>query len=288
MVAALHTAEILIAVWLFMLGAVVGSFLNVVIYRLPAGMSLIRPGSHCPHCGKPVRWFDNVPILGWMILNGRCRDCRAPISARYPAVEAVTALVFVGLGLVECLGRGMNLPLRADFVPTGTLVLGQMPAHLCRIYLFHLLLLCTLLPAMWIESEGQRTPVRLFVPALLVGACAPMVWPELRPVPALPIDEGTWPGAVDGLAGLAVGAFLGVLGWRIVGKTQQIATIFGPICVGLILGWQAAGVLTVAAVTIQQLVAASRRFVPGRTTFSPVVWLGVLSLLWLFVWGRLV
>lgn len=76
------------------LGLVVGSFLNVVAHRVPVGASVIRPPSACPSCGHPVRRRDNVPILSWMILRGRCRDCGEPISARYPLVEAATAAVF--------------------------------------------------------------------------------------------------------------------------------------------------------------------------------------------------
>lgn len=76
----------------FLWGAVWGSFANVVIYRWPNEMSVVRPGSHCPHCGNPVRSYDNVPILGWLWLRGRCRDCKAPISPRYPLVEALYAV----------------------------------------------------------------------------------------------------------------------------------------------------------------------------------------------------
>jgi leader peptidase (prepilin peptidase) / N-methyltransferase len=79
------------------LGALVGSFLNVVAWRLPRGESLLRPGSHCPHCEAPVRARHNVPVLGWLVLRGRCADCGAPISARYPAIEALTAALFVAV-----------------------------------------------------------------------------------------------------------------------------------------------------------------------------------------------
>ena len=72
------------------LGAVLGSFLNVVAYRLPRGESLSRPRSRCPRCLTPIRPYDNVPVLSWLLLRGRCRSCRAPISARYPLVEAGT------------------------------------------------------------------------------------------------------------------------------------------------------------------------------------------------------
>ncbi len=75
------------------LGAVVGSFLNVVAYRLPRGESLSHPPSRCPNCGTPVKPYDNVPVLSWLMLRGRCRHCKEPISPRYPIVEAGTALL---------------------------------------------------------------------------------------------------------------------------------------------------------------------------------------------------
>lgn len=86
-------------VLVFWLGATVGSFLNVVAYRLPREQSLVRPGSRCPKCGKPIRWHDNVPVFGWLMLGGRCRACRARISARYPLVEAAMGTLALGLFL---------------------------------------------------------------------------------------------------------------------------------------------------------------------------------------------
>jgi leader peptidase (prepilin peptidase) / N-methyltransferase len=83
------------------LGAVLGSFLNVVAYRLPRHESLVRPASHCPSCGTPVKPYDNVPILSYLVLRGHCRSCAAPISARYPLVEALTAALCVGAVLVH-------------------------------------------------------------------------------------------------------------------------------------------------------------------------------------------
>ncbi|MCW2770083.1 MAG: peptidase domain protein [Aeromicrobium sp.] len=76
------------------LGLVVGSFLNVVIHRVPMGMSVVSPGSSCPVCHSPVRAHDNVPVVSWLLLRGRCRDCAAPIAARYPLVELATAVLF--------------------------------------------------------------------------------------------------------------------------------------------------------------------------------------------------
>ena len=86
------------------LGLLVGSFLNVVIYRLPRGESLVTPGSHCPSCGTPVKPYDNIPVISWLVLRGRCRSCAAPISPRYPLVEALTGAAFVGVALT----RGVN------------------------------------------------------------------------------------------------------------------------------------------------------------------------------------
>ncbi|MGZ4638758.1 MAG: prepilin peptidase [Actinomycetes bacterium] len=75
-------------------GLLIGSFLNVVVWRVPRGESIVSPPSACPRCGNPIRPRDNVPVLGWLLLRGRCRDCGEPVSARYPLVEAGTGLLF--------------------------------------------------------------------------------------------------------------------------------------------------------------------------------------------------
>jgi leader peptidase (prepilin peptidase) / N-methyltransferase len=95
-------------------GALIGSFLNVVAHRVPAGESLVSPGSHCPHCGAAVRPWDNVPVVSWLVLRGRCRDCGAPISPRYPLVELATALVFAAVVAVR--GFDNDLVLELPFV----------------------------------------------------------------------------------------------------------------------------------------------------------------------------
>src|SRR5512140_2766815 len=74
-------------------GLIFGSFANVVIWRFPRKESILKPGSHCPHCNRPIRWFDNVPLLSYLILRGKCRDCHTHISLRYPVVELLVALV---------------------------------------------------------------------------------------------------------------------------------------------------------------------------------------------------
>jgi leader peptidase (prepilin peptidase)/N-methyltransferase len=82
-------------------GLIIGSFLNVVAYRLPRGESLATPGSHCPSCNTPVKPYDNLPVLGWLLLRGRCRSCGERISARYPLVEAATAALAVAVVLTK-------------------------------------------------------------------------------------------------------------------------------------------------------------------------------------------
>jgi leader peptidase (prepilin peptidase) / N-methyltransferase len=91
------------------MGAIVGSFLNVVAYRLPRHESLVTPGSHCPACGTPVKPYDNIPIVSWLLLRGRCRSCSAPISKRYPLVEAATAALCVGAVLTHRTAAGIAL-----------------------------------------------------------------------------------------------------------------------------------------------------------------------------------
>ena len=135
----------LVATWMFLLGGTVGSFLNVVVYRLPAGLSLVHPGSHCPRCKHPIRWYDNVPILGWVLLGGRCRDCKAAIAVRYPLVEAFTAVLFLAAAVLEPSWQA------------------------CA---FHLVLLRTLLPAALIDYDGSPLPPWPALPALSVGLLA--------------------------------------------------------------------------------------------------------------------
>lgn len=181
---------ILTAVFWFALGAIVGSFLNVVVYRLPAGLSVVTPGSHCPACRRPIRWFDNVPIFAWLWLCGRCRDCAAPIAMRYPMVEFVTAVLFLSIGWPHTAGCPANvaevgpragqthrsaLAAPADALPADSLP-APAPADAApgdvrgaaAVAMVHLLLLSTLWAAALIAYDGGPTPRRLFLPAWIV------------------------------------------------------------------------------------------------------------------------
>ncbi|MEX2174789.1 MAG: prepilin peptidase [Pirellulaceae bacterium] len=237
-------AHVLLGAWLFAMGASVGSFLNVVVYRLPRGMNLVHPGSHCPQCGHAIRPRDNIPLWGWLWLRARCRDCQSPIAPRYYYVELVVALLFLLVAIFEAyLPRDLH-GLPGDF---GRLLLTrQQTLPFWCAYATHVVLATTLIAATLIDFDGCRTPRRLFWPVLLMGLCLPLFWPEIRPLPLgrdLPLVR--WQaGLADGLAGLAAGTALGgiaALGWR-TGARGQAWPKFAPLAmlaaVGVVLGWQ--------------------------------------------------
>jgi len=154
-------------------GAFVGSFLNVCVHRLPRNESLIHPGSRCYACGTPVRWYDNLPILSWLILRGRCRWCRSPFSVRYLLVEALTALVVAGstwLVLADLLGSG-----RPRF--GGWLIVSQVPQSLIvGLVLASLLaVVFAVLVASLIDLEYRIIPDEITLPLLVLGPLAGVV-----------------------------------------------------------------------------------------------------------------
>lgn len=108
----------LMAAWAALFGATVGSFLNVVIARVPAGQSVVRPRSRCPRCQQPIAWYDNVPVLSWLLLRGRCRGCALPISLRYPVVE----LLGGGLGWLAWHRHGLTPAALLEFAFTALLL----------------------------------------------------------------------------------------------------------------------------------------------------------------------
>jgi leader peptidase (prepilin peptidase) / N-methyltransferase len=126
-------------------GLLIGSFLNVVAWRLPRGESLVRPGSRCPSCGTPVRPYDNVPVLSWLLLRGRCRRCGARIGARYPLVELATGLLWAAVAL-----RGGD---------AAEVVLG-------------LLLVTALVPLVLIDLDHRLLPDRITGPSALAALVA--------------------------------------------------------------------------------------------------------------------
>ncbi len=107
----IDTLTIALAAWVLLVGAAVGSFLNVVIARVPAGESIVRPRSRCPRCGKAIAWYDNLPVLSWVLLRGRCRGCGTRISPRYVAVELLGA----GAAFLAWHRHGVSAPAAAEF-----------------------------------------------------------------------------------------------------------------------------------------------------------------------------
>lgn len=143
------------AAFTFAVGGCIGSFLNVVIYRLPRELSLVKPGSMCPSCGKAIAWYDNVPVLAWLMLGGKCRNCKAKISPRYIVVEFITAVMFLALFLLYF---GKEFGLLDISVRYG------MPAWAqggWLIYLLHVILIAAFLAGSAIDLELWVIPLSI-------------------------------------------------------------------------------------------------------------------------------
>jgi leader peptidase (prepilin peptidase) / N-methyltransferase len=261
----------------FALGAAIGSFLNVVIYRLPAGLSLVHPPSRCPHCGHQLGPTENIPIWGWIRLKGRCKSCRAPISPRYPLVELATALLFV---LVF-----------SSF--------GQIPTVVAYWTLFSWLLVLSL-----IDFDTQVLPNPLTQSGLVLGLVFQAVlggWaiaavPEsLGPGAVQGVVQGVIQGAVQGLMGGVIGAVLGI--WllgaiRFLGSIAlgQAAMGGGDVklaaMMGAWLGWKLLLLSLFLAALVGAVVGSGGLFLgliqrQQRIPFGPFLALGAaLSALW--------
>jgi leader peptidase (prepilin peptidase)/N-methyltransferase len=239
---------VLLALACGLLGLLIGSFLNVVIHRVPSGASVVSPPSACPACGKPIRPRDNVPVVGWLLLRGRCRDCGEPISARYPLVELTCAALFAIMAL------------RFGLV-------AELPAFLY--------LAAVGLALAMIDLDTKRLPDVLTLPSYVVGGV-------LLAIPAMVDARGD--DLVRGLLGAAVafglyfalcfaypagmgfgdvklsgvlGLYLGFLGW-------------GELAVGLFAGFLLGGLFGVV------LMAARRGGRKTAVPFGPFMLLGTL------------
>jgi len=190
--------EWILGLWILALGCCIGSFLNVVIYRLPREKSLVHPGSSCPHCGRAIRFYDNVPLVSWLLLRARCRYCRGPISPRYFIVELLTGAIFLGVYLV--------------YFHTNTRPTVQVEGA-WLVYLVHIILLAAFVAASGIDLELWIIPLSLcwFVTAVgLIGSAAGgyLISPQLLRT------YGILPVASPGTGALALGAALGLgLSW---------------------------------------------------------------------------
>ena len=214
-----------------LLGGAVGSFLNVVAYRLPAGLSLVRPGSHCPVCQTPIKARHNVPVLGWLLLRGRCASCGAPISPRYPLVELAVAALSVAL-FVDV----------ANGLPTAeSLASGDLSRDLLGPYLLYLVFASGLVVVALIDLDWFIIPDSLSLGGIVLGVATS--------VAAGPFVGITWQDSLVGaLAG--GGVLLGLLvGYGLVtgraglggGDWKLLAAI------GAYLGWQSLPLVLLAA-----------------------------------------
>jgi leader peptidase (prepilin peptidase)/N-methyltransferase len=233
---------------LAVLGLVVGSFLNVVVHRVPRGLNINRPPSACPACGHPVRVRDNVPVLSWLLLRGKCRDCVAPIPVRYPLVEAGTAALFVALGARY----------RDDAVLPALLVLGAAGLALALI-----------------DLEHRRLPFVLTVPLFVVTIVLVAVAGAL---------DGWSSLDVAALSTLVWGGLFSVLYYGTGGRGMGFGDVVLSPTLGLALGWIGWGASLVGllsgfacgAVVGVALMAAGKAGRRSAVPFGPFMLLGAL------------
>jgi leader peptidase (prepilin peptidase)/N-methyltransferase len=272
---------------LIALGANLGSFLNVVVHRLPRGESVVKGGSRCPACGAAIRWHDNVPVFGWLWLGGRCRDCGGPISPRYPLVEAAAALIVGAVASVELLSGGRNLPgdCFAGCRPGGEWLLMQTDWWLVAACAVHCAVLVTLLAWALIDHDGHPVPWRwaAVMTALAVAAAASL--PGVQPVVA-----GVGP--VTGLPAAAIASSTGIvagwLGGQMLGGRAAASML---ILLGAALGWQAVvsvAVLALVLAGVRRLLGTAWPAAVGSQAFGIVVAAVAHQLAWRSVhqvWG---
>jgi leader peptidase (prepilin peptidase)/N-methyltransferase len=241
-------ARLLLDVYAALVGLVTGSYLNVVIHRLPRSVSTVLPRSRCPACGAPIRPRDNVPVVSWLLLRGRCRTCRAPISPRYPLVEASTAALFV-LSLER---------------------FGASPSALVGA------LFCALMIALaGIDYERMILPDRITWPGMVLGLALEPLVPWVGPL-----------GALLGAA-LGAGVLLLAYGlWWLVRREEGLG--LGDVkmlgMIGAFLGWRGMLVTlfvgaTTGALFGLTLVALGRGTLRARIPFGVFLALGGLAAL---------
>ena len=195
--------ELAIDIYVFAVAACVGSFLNVVIARLPKGRSLLRPPSSCPRCGARIRWYDNVPVLSWILLRGRCRNCGLPISPRYPVVELLTAILV--LAVFHRYGMVWATVGYAVFV-------------------------CALLALTFIDLDTWLLPHEITWPLIALGLASPLWSSELRFVDS----------AIGAAAGALFFAAIALFGEKVLKKeTMGWGDVYLLSAIGAWLGWQA-------------------------------------------------
>ena len=228
-----------------LLGACVGSFLNVVAWRLPREESVVLPPSHCPRCGSRLRWFENVPLLGWLLLRGHCGHCGAPISCRYPLVELLSAGLWVAALLAQPSAMGPN-PQPWLLVAAGWLLLSWLlplvlididrlwlPEALCRIGL----LLGLAVSAVIGFQQGSDTGRELLFHHLVAAGVGLVGFETISALahkaigrPALGLGDAKLAallGAWLGLTGLGITVILAVFAGAVLGSIGRLSGLLG-------------------------------------------------------------
>ena len=231
--------EIPFQIFAFVWGAVWGSFLNVVIYRMPMGMSLSHPPSRCGHCLTRIRWFDNVPILSYLILRGRCRRCGATYSPRYMLVEAACGL------MVLLAFRVIVLPLTPETFVNSLLVWAWVQAFIYA-----------LVAITFIDLEHTYIPDAITLPMIAVGVCGAFWLPTIEPLSRF------W-GALGGAGFIVLVAAVGYLIFRREAMGMGDAKLLAMI--GAFLGWRALPFVLFAS-AIQAILATLIAVVYSRIT----------------------
>jgi leader peptidase (prepilin peptidase)/N-methyltransferase len=225
--------EVIVLPFVFALGAIVGSFANVCIHRLPRGESVVTPRSRCPGCGTPIAARDNVPVLSWLLLRGRCRSCRTPISPRYPLVEALVGTLFVVAALHHGLGpaaaAGALLGTAAVILAATDLEARVLPDEVTLGVLVLGLLLSAWRDLPAVRAEGPGAFSGHLLPALAGAAFgAALVWGVGAAYRLVRGAEGMGLGDVKMIA--MIGAFVGPVGVLL---TLFVASAVGTVVAGL-------------------------------------------------------
>jgi len=214
----------------FLIGSVVGSFLNVCIYRIPWQKSVVWPSSRCPHCYSAIAARDNIPVVSWLVLRGECRRCGAPISIRYPLIEALVGLLFLGAYLVDVI-----------FGPRG--FWGEIPTSQLWAAAYHALFLTLLVAATFIDIDWWEIPDHITYTGMVLGVGLGALSPRVRPVPA---DAVTHLGGLGvGVLGLLVGggltlAFRQAFSFLFRREAMGLGDVTLMGMIGAFLGWQVA------------------------------------------------
>ena len=212
----------------FLIGTVVGSFLNVCIYRIPWQKSVIWPGSRCTRCWSAIAPRDNIPIVSWIALRGECRQCGEPIAIRYPMVEALVGLLFLGVYLLDVAIGSSNRWVSVDRLIAAT---------------YHATFLALLVAATFIDYDLMIIPREITLIGLVFAIGMGTAFPEIRPVPALARThlQGFWMGLLGFLVGAGLTQFVRLTaGFILRREAMGIGDVDLLGMIGAFMGWQAA------------------------------------------------